>query len=58
MERQPHEIDKPQIADSEPDEHGDGLASLLGKYNDDPTWQEFQENMEKYRREIDDLNKE
>lgn len=55
MERQPYNEETPE---RESDEQEDGLVSLLGKYSDDPTWQEFQENMEKYRRETDDLNKE
>lgn len=58
MERQLHNKETLETPEGEIDEHAEGLASLLGKYNDDPTWQEFQENIEKYRREIDDLNKE
>jgi len=58
MESQPHNKETPETPESESDEHKEGLASLLGKYNDDPRWQEFQENMEKFRREIDDFNKE
>ena len=30
-----------------------GLKSLLGKYNDDPSWEEFSDFLEQYRREID-----
>lgn len=30
-----------------------GLASLIGKYNDDPSWEEFPAFLEEYRREID-----
>lgn len=33
-----------------------GLSSLLGKYNDDPTWEGFADFLADYRREIDRLN--
>lgn len=35
-----------------------GLASLIGKYNDDPLWDEFPAFLEQYRREIDEMNRE
>lgn len=57
MERQLQDREKPETSDSKPDECGEGLASLLGKYNDDPTWEEFQEHIEHYRRQIDEINK-
>jgi hypothetical protein len=34
-----------------------GLASLLGKYDDDPSWDEFPAFLEQYRRQIDEMNK-
>jgi hypothetical protein len=33
-----------------------GLKSLLGKYNDDPSWEHFSDFLEQYRREIDAIN--
>ena len=33
-----------------------GLSSLLGKYNDDPSWDGFSDFLEEYRREIDRAN--
>lgn len=57
MQRQLPDSEKPETQDSTVDECGEGLASLLGKYNDDPTWEEFQENIKKYRRQIDEINK-
>jgi hypothetical protein len=35
-----------------------GLVSLLGKYNNDPAWEEFPAFLEQYRREIDEINRE
>lgn len=35
-----------------------GLASLVGKYNDDPSWDGFPAFLEQYRREIDEMNRE
>lgn len=35
-----------------------GLASLVGKYNDDPAWDEFPAFLEHYRREIDEMDRE
>jgi hypothetical protein len=35
-----------------------GLASLLGKYNGDPSWEDFPTFLEGYRRAIDDMNRE
>lgn len=35
-----------------------GLKSLLGKYNNDPSWDEFPNFLEQYRREIDAINDE
>ena len=34
-----------------------GLSSLLGKYNDDPSWDDFSAFLEHYRREIDEMNR-
>jgi hypothetical protein len=34
-----------------------GLASLLGKYNDDPSWEDFPAFLEQYRREIDEMSR-
>lgn len=34
-----------------------GLASLLGKYDNDPSWDEFPAFLEQYRREIDEMNR-
>jgi len=57
MERQPHETGKPEMADSEADEREEGLASVLGIFNDDPAWREIQEYITEYRREMDEHNK-
>lgn len=57
MERQPHETDRPETADSEADEREEGLASVLGIFNDDPAWREIQEYITEYRREMDEHNK-
>jgi len=57
MNRQLPDSEKPETPDSEPEECEEGLASLLGKYNDDPTWEEIQKHMEERRRQIDELNK-
>lgn len=35
-----------------------GLASLLGKYNADPSWEDFPAFLEQYRREMDETNRE
>lgn len=35
-----------------------GLASLLGKYDNDPSWEDFPAFLEQYRREIDEMNRE
>jgi hypothetical protein len=35
-----------------------GLALLLGKYNDDPSWEDFPAFLEQYRREMDETNRE
>jgi hypothetical protein len=35
-----------------------GLASLIGKYNNEPSWEEFPAFLEQYRREIDEMNRE
>lgn len=35
-----------------------GLVSLLGKYNDDRSWEGFSAFLEQYRREIDEMNRE
>lgn len=34
-----------------------GLASLIGKYNNDPSWDDFPAFLEQYRREIDEINR-
>lgn len=34
-----------------------GLASLIGKYDNDPSWDEFPAFLEQYRREIDEMNR-
>jgi hypothetical protein len=57
MERQPHETDKPEMADYETDEHKEGLASVVGIFNDDPAWREIQEYVTEYCREMDEHNK-
>jgi hypothetical protein len=34
------------------------LRPLFGKYKDDPTWDEFMENIRQYRKEVDEMTKE
>lgn len=34
-----------------------GLASLIGKYDNDPSWDEFPAFLEQYRREIDEMSR-
>lgn len=34
------------------------LRPLMGKYKDDPTWDEFMENIREYRRQVDEMTKE
>ena len=57
MEHQPPDNEKSETPNSTTEECEEGFASLLGKYNDDPTWHEFQEHIEQRRREIDELSK-
>jgi hypothetical protein len=40
MTRQKHNSAK-EVPDPKANDCGEGLASLLEKYNDDPTWEEF-----------------
>jgi hypothetical protein len=58
MQHQPKDKEEPETPGPKPDEREEGLASLLGKYHDDPTWEEFQEHIKEYRRQIDELNRE
>lgn len=37
--------------------HAKGLASLIGKYDNDPSWGDFSAFLEQYRREIDELSR-
>lgn len=58
----PAEVDSDRTASAntvttEATEQPGGLVSLLGKYNDDPSWEDFPAFLEQYRREIDEMNR-